>query len=140
MYTETKSQPDLESPRPSDKLIKKSAILCYDFLIFSQFMSKFTQTEKIITSNGWLFNLFAGGTLRSQIWLRFCLSVHTLALILAAMKPEFDCIMVFVWLYLLCIVMSEFDTKPTLIVIKWNCFKLLCIFMMLWQLYLWTHF
>ena len=67
------------SPRPSSKLIKKSAILCYDFLIFSQFMSKFTQTEKIITNNGWLFNQFAGGTWRSHIWLRFCLSVHTLA-------------------------------------------------------------
>ena len=79
MYTETKSQPDLGSPRPSSKLIKKSAIVCYDFLIFSQFMSKFTQTEKIITKNGWLFNKFAGGTWRSQIWLRFCLSVHTLS-------------------------------------------------------------
>ena len=61
MYTETKSQPDLGSPCPSGKLIKKSAILCYDFLIFSQFMSKFTQTEKIITNNGlFLINLPEG--------------------------------------------------------------------------------
>ena len=52
MYTETKSQPDLKFPRSSGKLIKKSAFLHYDFFIISQFMSKFTKTQKIITKNG----------------------------------------------------------------------------------------
>ena len=40
---------------------------------------KLRKNEKIITKNGWLFNKFARGTWKFQIWLRFCLSVHTLA-------------------------------------------------------------
>ena len=77
MFTETKSQQYLKFPHSSSKFIKSQPL-------FSQLISKLTQTEKIITYNGWIFNKFAGGMWKFQIWLRFCLSAHTLEMILGA--------------------------------------------------------
>ena len=79
MFTETKYQ------HSSSKFIKSQPL-------FSQYMSKLIQTEKIITNNGWLFNKFAGGIWKFQIWLRFFLSVHTLARLGTRLSNCMNCI------------------------------------------------
>ena len=73
MFTETKSQHYLKLPHSSGKFVKRSPIICYDFLSLCQFWQKLRKQ--------WLtFNKFDGGTCKLDILLRFSLSERTLAL------------------------------------------------------------